>query len=108
MTRLRAVVLSFILSMTLCQCSVIRACARFFKDHASQGHNSSISGNLPPHPITLEEFSAEQARRGLPPETITRRFRVADANDDGLLTPEEVQQHRIRAEQNKRNAQSSG
>jgi hypothetical protein len=108
MTHLRAVVLSLALPVMLCQCRSIKACLGFFRDHASQGHNSKASSNLPPRAITMEEFTAAHAHRGLPPETLTRRFRVADANDDGLLTPEEVEEHRIRAEQNKRNARQPG
>jgi hypothetical protein len=56
---------------------------------------------LPPHPLTWDEFVATQRSRGLPMATLEKRFRVADANRDSILTPEEIQRHRVAAAQNK-------
>ena len=93
-------VMSFLL-LALCQCRAVTACIHFFKDHASTGHNSRISGNLPARAMTVNEFVAANAHRQLSTEVLHARFRVADANDDGLLTSEEVESHRIRAARNK-------
>ena len=89
------------LSIALCQCRCIRSCMAFFKGHASTGHNSRVSGNLPSRPMTWEDFYRANAHRGLPDDLLRTRFQVADANNDGLLTPAEIERHRAIAAQNK-------
>lgn len=105
MTAFHTVAMSCVLSLALCQCRAVTVCIGFLKDHASTGHNSRISGNLPPRPMTVDEFVAANSHRRLPPEVLHERFRVADADDNGLLTSEEVESHRIRAARNKRTRQ---
>lgn len=105
MTALHTVAMSCALSLALCQCRAVSACISFLKDHASTGHNARISSNLPPHPMTVGEFVAANSHRRLPPEVLHARFQVADADDNGLLTPEEVESHRIRAARNKQTVQ---
>ena len=104
MRALRAVLLSLSLLVPclLCQCRAIRACVSFFKDHASKGH--TLHSGPPARALTLEEFFAANAHRNLSPEVLRTRFRVADADKDGLLTPAEVENHRVRAAERKRNA----
>lgn len=101
MHSLRALCLCSILTLLLCQCRCLRACAGFFRSHASTGHNSRISGNLPAQAMTLEQFLATNARRGLSTDVLKTRFRVADADGDGWLTPGEIERHRVKAAQNK-------
>lgn len=98
--------LSLGLALALSQCRCVTACIGFFKDHSSRGHNTKISGNLPPHAMTLEQFIAANSRRGLTPAVLGARFRVADADGDGLLTPEEIESHRVTAAQNKQRGQA--
>jgi hypothetical protein len=84
------------------QCRTIKACISFFKEHASKGH--TLNSGPPGRALTVEEFIAANAHRNLTPEVLRTRFRVADADQDGLLTPEEVESHRQRAAERKRNA----
>lgn len=56
---------------------------------------------VPSHPLTWEEFVEAQRSRGLPLAVLERRFRVADANRDSILTPDEIQRHRAIAARNK-------
>ena len=56
-------------------------------------------------PITVEEFLDQNRHRGLPEVTLRERFRVADANDDGWLTAQEIREHRTRAAMRKQNSQ---
>ena len=107
MTELRTLLLYCFLPLALCQCSCVRACIGFFKAHSSEGQDSRIRDDLPSRPMTLEEFHAANAHRGLSPDVLDTRFRVADADGDGLLTSGEIKRHRIKAAQNKRNAQGS-
>jgi hypothetical protein len=108
MTRaLRAITLFslvFLVPLLVCQCRTINRCLSFFKDHASQGHSMQSGGTSPTRALTVEEFIEANAHRNLAPELLRTRFRVADADKDGLLTPEEVESHRARAAENKRNA----
>jgi hypothetical protein len=104
MTRaLRAITLFLLVSLVpllVCQCRTINRCLSFFKDHASQGHSMQSGGTSSTRALTVEKFIEANAH----PELLKTRFRVADANRDGLLTPEEVESHRARAAENKRNA----
>ncbi len=95
-----------LLPLMLCQCQMVEACLGFFEKHSSKGHNSKLSGTALSQPITLEQFIASQARRGLSADVLKTRFRVADANNDGLLTPEEVEMHRTAAAQNKKRSRA--
>lgn len=108
MTRARRAVtllsLVFLVPLMVCQCRTMRRCLSFFKDHASQGHSMQSGGMTPTRALTVEEFIEANAHRNLDPELLKTRFRVADADRDGLLTPEEVESHRARAAENKRNA----
>lgn len=92
---------SCVLALTLSQCRCVSACYRFFTGHASTGSNTRLTGNLPPHPITWEQFVEANKNRGLEPGTLRMRFVVADANGDGFLTPEEIVNHRVAAAQKK-------
>lgn len=102
----RAITLSFLLllPLLLCQCRTVRACLSFFKESASKGHTMQSGGDIPGRALTLDEFMAANAHRDLPTELLKTRFRVADADRDGMLTPEEVQSHRERVAEKKRNA----
>jgi hypothetical protein len=73
----------------------------FVTDHASTGHNSRISGNLPAQAMTWEQFCQANAHRRIAPEVLRTRFEVADADDDGLLTADEITRHRVIAARNK-------
>jgi Ca2+-binding EF-hand superfamily protein len=90
--------------LLVCQCRTIDRCISFFKEHTSKGHNMQSVGTSPTRALTVEEFIEANAHRNLEPELLRTRFRVADADQDGLLTPEEVESHRARAAENKRNA----
>lgn len=103
MRALRAITYCLLVPLLLCQCRTIKACISFFKDHASKGHTLS-SGGPPGRALTVEEFIAANAHRNLTPEVLRTRFRVADADKDGLLTAEEVESHRVRAAERKRKA----
>ncbi len=103
MRALRAITFCTLVPLLVCQCRSIKACIGFFKEHASKGHNLK-SGGPPGRAFTIEEFLAANAHRNLPPELLRNRFRVADADRDGLLIPAEVESHRQRAAENKRNA----
>src|SRR5687768_10007156 len=101
-TVVRALALGCILPLALCQCRCVKACVKFFKDHASTGHVSSApKRSAPSRPMRVHEFVAVNTHRGLSEETLRARFRVADLNGDGVLTPAEVAQHRARAAANK-------
>lgn len=100
MRALRTVHLSLLVPCLLCQCRTINACISFFKNSASKGH--SLSSGPPGRALTVEEFIKANAHRKLSPEVLRARFRVADADKDGLLTPEEVQSHRERVAEKKR------
>lgn len=104
MRALRAILLSLSLLVPclLCQCRAIRACVSFFKDHASKGH--TLHSGPPGRALTVDEFIAANAHRNLSDEVLRTRFRVADADKDGLLTPEEIESHRARAAERKRKA----
>lgn len=91
-----------LLPLMLCQCQMVENCLNFFERHSSRGHNSKVSDNLPSRAITVEEFVAGQSHRGVSEQVLRTRFRVADANRDGLLTSEEVELHRAAAAQNKK------
>ncbi|RBP48254.1 hypothetical protein DES53_1011055 [Roseimicrobium gellanilyticum] len=99
-----AILLYSLLPLLVCQCRCINACISFFKDNASKGHNLQSGGMGAGRTLTVEEFIAANAHRNLPPELLRTRFRVADADKDGLLTPAEVDSHRARAAERKRNA----
>jgi hypothetical protein len=57
--------------------------------------------------MTVDEFIAANAHRRLASDVLKSRFRVADANSDGMLTPGEMEVHRIRAAHNKSKRGSS-
>jgi hypothetical protein len=98
----RALAIGCILPLALCQCRCVKACVRFFKDHASTGHVSATpKRTAPSRSMRVHEFIAVNAHRGLSEDTLRSRFRVADLNSDGTLTPMEVEQHRARAAANK-------
>lgn len=61
-----------------------------------------MNHHLPSRAVTVEEFIKANAHRGLAADVLRSRFKVADDNDDGLLTPEEVERHRVIAAENKR------
>jgi hypothetical protein len=96
-----AIFMSSALVLLLCQCRCYRACVSFFKGHASRGADSQHVRNLPSEPMTWDQFFDANKHRGLPLETLRTRFDVADADDDGILTPEEIQRHREMAIKNK-------
>jgi hypothetical protein len=96
--------LIFLVPLLVCQCRTMNRCLSFFKDHASQGHSMQSVGMTPTRALTVDEFIEANAHRNLEPELLRTRFRVADADRDGILTPEEVENHRARAAENKRKA----
>lgn len=96
--------LVFLVPVLVCQCRTIHRCLSFFKDHASKGRAMQSDGRTPTRALTVEEFIEANAHRNLDPGVLRTRFRVADADRDGILTPEEVESHRARAAENKRNA----
>ena len=96
-----AILMSCTLALLLCQCQVFKVCVRFFKSHASPGSDSQYVRNVPSQPMTWDQFFDANKHRGLPSETLRTRFEVADADDDGILTPEEIQRHRQIAAKNK-------
>lgn len=108
MTRaLRAITLFFLVCLVpllMCQCRTIHRCLSFFKDHSSKGHSMQSGGTTLTRALTVEEFIEANAHRNLDPDLLRNRFRVADADKDGLLTPEEVESHRARVAEKKRNA----
>jgi hypothetical protein len=74
----------------------------FLKDHSSRGASPQFTDDLPSRAMTFAEFVDSNAPRNLPPELLRKRFDVADADDDGLLTPQEITEHRVAAARNKR------
>ncbi len=91
----------FLLALLLCQCRCLHWCVNFLKPHSSSGSVSRFAYNIPVRPLNFEEFVQSNASRNLPPELLRKRFDVADANDDGLLTAEEITRHRMAAALNK-------
>jgi hypothetical protein len=53
------------------------------------------------NPITWKDFLAAHQAKGLERAEIEKRFRLADRNHDEVLTPEEMEAHRIEAARNK-------
>lgn len=88
------ILLPILLLGTLCQCRCVSACWNFVRGHSSTGRDTRFTTDLPPHPITFEEFLGAPKNVGVPLETLRIRFQVADANADGLLTPEEIVERR--------------
>ena len=107
MIKLRPVALCCVASVVLCQCRCVNACIGFFRDHPSKEHDSRARGNTSARPMTVDEFIAANAHRRLTSDVLKSRFRVADSNSDGLLTPGEMEEHRIRAAHNKRKRASA-
>jgi hypothetical protein len=96
-----AIVMSCALVLLLCQCRCFRACVSFFKSHASTGSDSQYVRSVPSQPMTWDQFLDANRHRGLPSETLRTRFKVADDDGNGILTPEEIQRHRQIAAKNK-------
>ena len=97
-----------LLPFMLCQCQMVEACIGFLERHSSKGQPSRAVGSVPAQAITREQFFASQAHRGLSAETLEARFRVADANGDGILTPQEVEAHQAAAAMKKKQSRADG
>lgn len=76
---------------------LIASCASWFDG----GRDQRGARNIPDQPLTWSQFVDANKGRGLSMDTLQRRFRVADADQDCLLTPEEIERHRTIAARNK-------
>src|SRR4051794_27919795 len=101
MSARRTFIILCALPLLLAQCRCVAVCVGFFKDHSSKGATAPVDDENASRAMTMEQFVQAHANRGVPVDILRRRFDVADADDDGILTPEEIQRHRAVAAQNK-------
>lgn len=106
MSLARALVLSCVLVFVLCQCRSVKAVLGFFHRNASKGHTMQSGPPLPRESLTWDQFVAANAGKKISYDRLQSRFRAADADDDGLLTREEVAAHHARAAANKARRQA--
>ncbi len=75
---------------------------RLMKEKARQKAKAKDSADDQPKvPVTWEQFLAANQDKGVTRSELAKRFRVADANHDEILTPAEIDSHREAAARNK-------
>lgn len=89
------------ISMLLGATFFCSSCVWWFFEPKVENKKKNKLQAVPRHDMNWPEFVAASKGRGLSVAQLQTRFNAADDNDDGVLTPEEIQHHRMHAARRK-------